>query len=264
MLAKIKTTVIIILAIYSLICLLLYFIQERLLFFPEKLSENYQFNFEGNYEEINLKTDDNISLNCLLFKAQESKGVILFLHGNGGSLKRWGKGAELYTQNNYDVFYVDYRGYGKSEGYVKSEKQLISDGQICYDFLKEKYPEDKIILSGTSMGTGIATQLAATNKPKMLLLNAPYYALQSIILEKTRVLPTFIIRYKLKSHQYLDKIACPIITFHGNKDKTIPHKHSLRLQTVKSSIKVNIIDDYGHNDLQGSKEFMQKMREILY
>ena len=93
---------------------------------------------------------------------------MFFLHGNGGAIHDWGQGAELYTANDYDVFYLDYRGYGKSDGKIMSENQLIADAQIAYNYLKERYLEKGIIVSGTSMGTGIAVQIAAQNKPQKL------------------------------------------------------------------------------------------------
>ena len=94
----------------------MYFIQEKLIFFPEKLDKEYKFGFDQNFEELNFKTEDNVLLNGILFKADTSKGVIFYLHGNAGSLKSWGEIAKTYTDISYDLFMLDYRGYGKSEG----------------------------------------------------------------------------------------------------------------------------------------------------
>ncbi|HEX8675781.1 MAG TPA: alpha/beta fold hydrolase, partial [Segetibacter sp.] len=104
-----------------------------MIFFPEKLDKDFKFRFYHNFEEISVKTHDNISLNGLLFRADSSKGVIFYLHGNAGSLNSWGEVAPTYTGLKYDVFMLDYRGYGKSEGKIYSEKQLYQDTQIAYD-----------------------------------------------------------------------------------------------------------------------------------
>ena len=111
-----------VLAIYILVCILLYLFQEKLIFFPEKLSKEYLFQFDQTFEEKNIKTNDGVILSGLLFKADSSKGVILYLHGNGGSLSSWGDVANTYTELGYDVFIIDYRGYGKSEGVISGKK----------------------------------------------------------------------------------------------------------------------------------------------
>jgi len=254
---------IVVVGIYLLALIFLYSLQEKLLFFPSKLPKDYTFQFPQKFEEINLKTKDNFELNGVLFKAKNSKGVVLFLHGNGGSIETWGLGADFYLENNYDIFYLDYRGYGKSEGSIKSEKQMIGDGQLAYDFLKKHYQENHIILSGTSMGTGIATQLAQRNNPKTLLLNAPYFSLESLIIETVKVIPYFIIRYKFKTYQYLQDVSCPIFIFHGKEDKTIPCQHSEKLKKVKPEAKLYIIENFGHNDLMSSIKFQEEMKKIL-
>ncbi len=104
-----------------IIFLLLFFFQEKLIFFPEKLDKNFKFNFPSKFDEINIKTGDNKLLNGLLFKADNPKGLIFYLHGNAGSLNSWGEVAKTYVNLHYDVFILDYRGYGKSEGSISSQ-----------------------------------------------------------------------------------------------------------------------------------------------
>jgi pimeloyl-ACP methyl ester carboxylesterase len=68
---------------------------------------------------------DRNLLNALLFKTDSAKGLVFYLHGNAGSLDNWGDVARRYTALDYDVFMLDYPGYGKSEGAIKSETQLF-------------------------------------------------------------------------------------------------------------------------------------------
>lgn len=169
------------LLLYILICALLYFFQEKLIFFPEKLPKDFKFSFYEKTEEISIKTRDNILLNGVLFKADNAKGVILYLHGNAGSINSWGDVAGIYTALQYDVFMVDYRGYGKSEGKINNEQQFYEDMQATYDKLKTMYDESKIIVLGYSIGTGPATKIASANHPKLLILQAPYYSLRDLM-----------------------------------------------------------------------------------
>src|SRR5262245_49290392 len=116
-----------ILAIYVLLCVLLYFVQEKLIFFPDKLAKDHLFDFDQSFEKKNIIAGDGAVLNGLLFKADSSKGLIFYLHGNGGALNSWGDIASTYTDLGYDLFILDYRGYGKSEGVINKQQQLYED-----------------------------------------------------------------------------------------------------------------------------------------
>ena len=73
--------------LYSLICYLLYFFQEHLIFFPQKLAIDHTFNFDGDFEEKYFHVDEETTIHALYFFAQNPKGVILYFHGNAGSLE---------------------------------------------------------------------------------------------------------------------------------------------------------------------------------
>jgi uncharacterized protein len=189
----------ILLIIYITICGLLYFFQEKLIFLPEKLDKNFEFTFNREFEEINVKTKDNTILNGLLFKADNSKGLIFYLHGNAGSVRTWGEVAKTYTDLNYDVYMLDYRGYGKSEGKITSEELLYQDLQTVYDELKSKYDESKIVVLGYSIGTGLAAKIASANNPKLLILQAPYYSLTDLMKHTFPIIPTFILKIQIRN-----------------------------------------------------------------
>ncbi len=74
---------------YLLICLFLYFFQERFIFFPEKLAKNESFTFQQKFEEVTIRSQDGTLLHALHFKSDSAKGVIFYLHGNAGSLRSW-------------------------------------------------------------------------------------------------------------------------------------------------------------------------------
>ena len=136
-------TLIIVVSLYLIVCGILYFFQERFIFFPQKLDKNYLFQFDEKFEERNIRTADGILLSGLLFKAPNSRGLIFYLHGNAGSLSSWGEVAATYTDLNYDVFLLDYRGYGKSEGVINSQEQFYEDIQTAYQELKKEYRKIK-------------------------------------------------------------------------------------------------------------------------
>ena len=162
-------TVVTLLISYTLLCVCYYFFQQNFLFTNTKPS-NYVYQFASKFEERNIQTKDGKKLNGLLFKSDPSKGLIFYLHGGGHTLDMWGKYAKTYTNLHYDIFFLDYRGFGKSDGDVPTEKQLYSDVQDAYNNLKKTYKENNIVVFGYSLGTAPAALLAANNNPKILVI----------------------------------------------------------------------------------------------
>jgi pimeloyl-ACP methyl ester carboxylesterase len=254
----------ILIIIYTALCGLLYFIQEKLIFFPEKLEKEYKFEFNQNFEELNFRTEDNVLLNGILFRANNTKGLIFYLHGNAGSLKSWGEIAKTYTDLNYDLFMLDYRGYGKSEGTISSQKQLFKDIQIVYDSLKTKNDENKIIVLGYSIGTGPATKLASSNHPKLLILQAPYYSLIDLMKHNYRIIPTFILKYKLETNKYLKACKMPVVIFHGVKDEVIYYRSSVKLKKLmKANDALITLPGQGHNGITNNPNYITEIKKIL-
>lgn len=254
----------VLLTLHILFCAFFYVVQRRFIFYPTKLEASYNFSFEQEYEEINIKTQDDCVLNGLLFKVENPKGLIFHLHGNAGALNSWGHLAPVYTDLGYDVFFLDYRGYGKSEGEIDSQSQLLGDVQTAYNELKKRYAEDKIIVLGYSIGTGPAVYLASENKPSMLIMQAPYYSLTDVIQGYCPVVPRFLVRYKLETYKYIEKCTMPIVIFHGDQDKTIPYKNSVRLSALlKDTDRFVTLSGEGHNHITYNNLYKETLTEIL-
>ena len=252
------------LLLYIVLCGILYFFQEKVIFLPLKLAKNFQFQFAQNFEERSFKTSDNTVLHGLLFKAENSKGLIFYLHGNAGNLSSWGFVAKTYTDLNYDVFILDYRGYGKSEGKITSQHQLFDDVQTVYKEIKNEYQEDQIIVLGYSIGTGMASNLASKNNPKLLILQAPYYSLTDLMQRTIPIVPRFILKYKLENHKYLQDCKMPVILFHGKEDQVIYPESSLKLkEACKSVEKVILLDLLGHNGMTDDPNYLLEIKKIL-
>lgn len=259
----IKITTIIV-SIYLIVCIGLYFYQEKFIFHPLKLDKNYVFNFEGKYEEVTINLFDGKKLHGLLFKADSSKGLIFYLHGNAGNLSTWGELAKNYQEIGYDVFMLDYRGYGKSEGTIESQEQLFHDVQHAFDFIKTKYCESDIVILGYSIGTGIASSLATNNSPKLLVLQAPFYSMSDMMEKQFSIIPKFLLRYKFPNNEFLKKSTIPVVIFHGRDDEIIPYESSERLlkesQTIDTLISLPL---QGHNGMTENPNYLTGIGEIL-
>lgn len=238
--------------------------QEKMLFYPDKLSNEYQFTFQEKFQEYFFNVDNKNSIHGVLFKADSSKGVVFYLHGNGGAIDSWGNIANVYLKNNYDFFILDYRGYGKSEGRIKNERQINTDLQIVYDSIKTIYKEKNIAIIGYSIGTGFAAKLAADNHPKTLVLKAPYFSMVDLAHKYMKVFPTFLMRYKIKTNENIVKVKCPIVLFHGDKDEVIYFESSEKLmKLLKNGDRLVTLKGQSHNGINENSLYQDELKKIL-
>lgn len=255
----------IIFAIYVGISVLLYFLQEQLLFKPEKLPKDFKYFYENQVtEEYNLETRDGAIINGLHFKTENPRGVVFYLKGNSKNIKGWGKYAVDFTRNGFDVIMVDYRGFGKSTGH-RSNKKIKHDMQFVYNKIKEKVDEKYIILYGRSLGSGFAAKLASMNNPSKLILDAPYYSLTKVTARYAPFLPfSLIMKYPLPTYKWLKYVQCPIHIIHGTNDKLIPYKTSIKLSKIKPKLtRLYTVIGGGHKNLNNFESYHKMLSEIL-
>lgn len=252
------------LSIVVLIGGLIYLNQESFIFYPTKYAPEKSFVYQRHFKEVNLKSFDQKNINNLYFEVDKPKGVVYFLHGNSGNLSTWGNIADFYLDNNYNVFITDYRGYGKSEGKIFSQEQLFRDAQLGYDYLKKYFDESQIIVVGYSIGTGIASYLASTNNPKILILQAPYFNLREEMNSRMPFLPEFLLKYPLENNTYIPAIKCPVYIFHGTKDQVISYTHSYKLKNLlKEKDNYFSIANQGHIGINDHFTFQKNISAIL-
>ena len=250
--------------LYVAVVGLLYFQQERLLFFPTRLPADYRFRFPGPFEERWVTAPDGTRLHGLLFPADSAKGLIFYLHGNGGALDSWGDVAPTYTRLGYSVFLLDYRGYGKSGGQIRSQEQLLADVDAAYRQLLPEFGEARTTILGYSLGTGAAAWLAARHHPRRLILQAPYVSMRAMARQHYPWVPGFIVRYPLDTDAVLPDVRCPIVIFHGDRDEVIDHRTTLRLQgLLKPGDEFITLLGAGHNGMTDNPDYQRALRRIL-
>jgi alpha-beta hydrolase superfamily lysophospholipase len=241
----------------------LYFLQERLLFIPTPLPQDYVYPFPERFSEVFLPVD-GATLAALHFTQDHAKGVVLFLHGNADTLQSANIAARPFLRQGYDVLLLGYRGYGKSTGALASENQLLHDTQIAYDYLRRSYDDDQIVLYGRSMGSGPAVYLASVNAPRTLILEAPYVSLEDLIAQKAPYLPMFLLRYRMHSDERIGAVRCPVYLFHGTLDGLIPFDSSERLsRLITTPHRVIAVVGAQHHNIPAFPIYEEQLEQIL-
>jgi len=261
---RFKRSIIGVLSVYLVLMGILHVFQEKLIFLSEEIEASYRYDFPFDFEEVNLTTSDNETINALHIKADNPKGIILFFHGNQGNLIRWGEVTSYFTQFNYDVFVIDYRGYGKSTG-AFDEAKMYADALLSYHHITQQFSEENIIVYGRSLGTTFAAKVASENNPKHLVLEAPFYSLHHAANHKYKVVPKFILNFKFETHLLIPKIKSPITIFHGTEDSVTPSKGSQQLYDLITSDtkKLILLKEGTHHNVRTFTEYTNALKSIL-
>ncbi len=244
---------------------MLYFLQEKLIFLPSKLPADYSFSFEAPFEEFYLTTKDGAKLNALHFKREDPAGVILYFHGNAGDLSRWGEVVQYFVKLNYDVVVMDYRTYGKSTGSL-SESALLNDAELFYEYVSERFRNEKIVLYGRSLGSAMASYLVSKHSPSLLVLETPFYSLLDVAQDRFPILPmNSLLKYQFRSYEYLQASNCPILILHGDQDKVVPIHSAKKLFQSLEGKNAEFITILGgeHNNLSTFKSFRKTIDTLL-
>lgn len=260
----IKVIAIALLIIYLLVGLGIFLLQENLIFLPEPLPEDYIYEFDNDFDEHNLRMKDGAIINALHFTQPNSKGLIVYFHGNAGNLVRWGEVVDPFVDLGFEVLIMDYRGYGKSTG-NRAQKKLLSDADHMYAFAKTLEKEDRIILFGRSLGSAFASYLAGKNTPKKTVLETPFYSLRDVAKSIFPIYPnSLLLRYRFKNAGNLEKATAPVFIFHGNEDELVPYESGKKLyKSLGTAATMITIEGGHHNDLASFPAYWKAMENLL-
>jgi uncharacterized protein len=257
----------IILSVYGVSGIVLWHLQEKILFHPTPLSTGYKFSFQQPNREYLIPLTEDSRLSFVRFfptDTQHVKGVVLYFHGNRENINRYARFAGDFTAAGYEVWMMDYPGYGKSTGAL-TEERLYSDADQIYRMAAKRISSDSILIYGKSLGTGIASELASRRNCKRLLLETPYYSMPALAMFHFPIFPAKrMLRYQLPTYACLPQVKAPVTIFQGTKDRIIPYRHAKRLlPLLKPGDEFVTIEMGSHNNLADFPYYHMKLRALL-
>jgi alpha-beta hydrolase superfamily lysophospholipase len=263
-----KTVLTVVAVLIGVCCLLVaavYTWQEALLFDPEPLPAAHVFD-QPDVVEVWVPVK-GAQLSALHLRLPNPKGVVFFLHGNGGNLDSWFVNIDFYRQANFDLFMIDYRGYGKSGGRIRSEAQLRADVAAAWQLIAPRYQGLRKVFLGRSLGSGLVVGLAASlpaaEQPDLTILVSPYWSMTELERIHYPLIPAALLRYPLETFRDIGRIQGAVLLLHGDRDALIPFSHSQRLQVAARAAQLVPIPGAAHNDLQDFLEYKQAIVQRL-
>lgn len=199
-------------------------------------------------EILTLSMTDGTALTGWFQPAKPGKPTVLYFHGNAGNISSRAERFRQIVDSAFGILAVSYRGYAGSDG-SPSESALVSDGLEIFDWLAER--SDAIVVYGESLGTGVATEVAAERQARALVLEAPYTAALDIAAATYPWVPvTFLMRDPFLSREHILGVEEPVLIVHGTADQVIPVEQGRRLFEIAREPKsLAIVDGATHSDL---------------
>lgn len=252
--------------LYCLIGIGVYYLQDKIFFHPLPVPESKTYHFGQPFRELNIPYTSNSNINIVQFYDSTviARGVMLYFHGNKNNIEWYAHRAAFLTGQGYEVWMIDYPGYGKSSGDF-SEATLYEWSEQLYKLARARFAADSIIIYGQSLGSGIAAWLAAHHSNKALIMESAYYSFPSLLSNYLPIFPAQkMIHFKIPTWQYLQQVEAPVLLLHGSNDWIIPLRNAEKLQPfLKKADAFIVIPAAGHNDIPSTDAYKQSVHNFL-
>jgi fermentation-respiration switch protein FrsA (DUF1100 family) len=243
----------IVLLVYLGLVALIYFKQSSLVFLPE-MDRDYRASpatIGLPFKPLKLGTTDGETLDGWFVPAQdETRGLVIFFHGNAGNIAHRLDYLRMFHELGLATLIVDYRGYGLSSG-SPTEQGTYRDAEAIWRHARDvlRFPADRIVLFGESLGGGVAAQLAANHRPAALVLASTFTSVPDLGADLYPLLPIRLLAHiRYETLKKLALISCPVMVIHSRNDEIIPFTHGRRLFEAALPPKKFLEVDGGHNE----------------
>jgi len=254
---------------YSLLVLLAWLLQERLAFpAPRAPVPDPRRLGLAHGERIELALDQGERLvgwylGAPAGSADTAGAGLLWFYGNGENIAALAPVLREFQPRESALLVLDYPGYGGSSGRA-TEAALYRAADVAYAALERRRGVDpqRIYVYGRSLGSAVATYLAARHPVAGLILESPFTNARAMARRLYGLLPTCIVRLSLDTLANMRRVRCPVLVFHGTADRLVPTAMGFAVAAATPGpVEVVLIHGAGHNDTYtvGGREYREKL-----
>lgn len=224
------------------------YIESRSVFYPTRDMPDFPTLGGLPYEDVYFQTSDHLTLNGWFIKSEEARATMLAFHGNAGNLSHRLEKIHLFHELGVNVFIIDYRGYGKSQG-RPSEEGIYKDALAAYDYLlsRNDIDKNKLIFYGDSLGGVVAVDLATKQPAACLIVDSSFSSIADVSRTVFPFVPGFVLAHKMDSVSKVKNISIPKLFIHSINDEIIPFALGKKLFDAAREPKEFLQIRGGHN-----------------
>jgi uncharacterized protein len=237
------------LGFYVLFAGLLYFKQGSMIFqaFGPDYTECFQIQALGyTAHRVQLRGEP---VRFLWWAAPKARGTLLLFHGNGGTVCYRVEHAERLRHAGWNVALAEYPGYGRDAGKA-GQAAILSNALAAYDVVRIQGGGLPVLLLGKSLGSGVATYVAAQRPVAGLILQAPYPSLTAVARHAYPFIPvSLLLRHPMPAEEWAPQVRVPVLVLHGEEDRLIPVALGSQQAGHFASAEFVGLSGVGHNDI---------------
>jgi len=243
--------------------LLVFLLQERLIFMPQPLSEASRADIRLKFpkgQNVFAQASDGTRVHAWHLPGPPGAPLVLYFGGNAEDVS-WMLG-ESDAAPSVGWLLVDYRGYGGSEG-SPSEAALVADALLWFD--KFSPQSKKIYVLGRSLGSGVAVRLAAERKADAVMLVTPFDSMVAVGKRHYPFLPvSLLLKHRFDSLSLAPKITAPLLCLVASRDSIIPPDHAKLLYDAWAGPKRWVaLEEAGHNTVDSHPNYWRSINAFL-
>lgn len=224
------------------------YIEARSIFFPDKAIYATPEAVNLAFEDIYFNTEDGLKINAWFVPYPRAEYTLLLFHGNAGNIADRLDKIRMLRDLGVNVFIMDYRGYGLSEG-RPAERGLYLDASSAYRYLIDarQIEPERIILYGESLGTAVAVEQGSVSQVKGIILEGAFSCARDMAKTIYPFLPPALFSDRFNSIGKIKKIKAPVLFLHSKEDEIVPWALARKLFAAANEPKYFSRLKGGHN-----------------
>lgn len=269
-----------ILGVYVALCVVLWALQERITFPAPRSPLPDPVASVGSGERIEVRMHDGTRLVGWYLRAAKTAAAgggegagaakspgMLWFYGNGETIGAIWPIIRDFRPANAALLVLDYPGYGASDGRT-TEAGIYEAGDLAYNALVGRPEVDarRVYVYGRSLGSAVATHVAATHDVAGLILESPFTSARGMAARHYKIIPRFLVRLGLDNVGRMPRIHCPTLVLHGTADMLVPMKMGREVAAAAGGpVEFVMIEGAGHNDTYdlGGKAYKDKLAAFV-
>lgn len=235
---------------YVLLLGALFALQRHILFRPDRGPPDASRAGVAALTTTGIRTEDGLDLLAWFLPPREAAPVVLLLHGNGGHVGHRGERIRHFAARGWGALLVEYRGYGGNPG-SPGEAGLRRDAAAGLAALRMRnIARERIVLWGESLGSGLATWLAAHERVGAVVLETPYTSIADVAKRRYPFAPVdLLLRDRFDSIVHMPAIRSPVLVLVAGRDRVVPPKMGRAMHAAAAGAELWEAPESGHADL---------------
>lgn len=239
---------------------LFWWFQRSLLYHPSHYEPKRQHFYANDFSRIPLKTSDGLDLYAWYKKPTTEPITVVVFHGNAGHVGKRMPLARALVNKGFGVMLMSYRGYGGNPG-KPTENGFYSDARAAMNYLQEN--KACVVIYGESLGTGVATKMAAEYPSASVVLQSPFKSVVDMAAIRYPWLSFIEPVDKYHSDKRINAFSAPLLVIHGTHDRIVPYSQGEGLYHLRKKDKTLwTYPGYHHGNLW-EKAFYQRLTHFL-